>query len=515
MGAMPGLESQHVTPGSDTYILATWLFLRALGVIYLIAFVSLGVQIRGLAGSHGIYPLGADFPAAGKFGRFRAFLRRPTIFLWNTSDRFLRSVCVTGAILSLLLIAGVAPVPVLILLWVLYLSLLHVCGVFLGFQWDILLLETGFLSIFLAPLDLLPQWPPAYSPSPIAHWLAIWLLFRLMFYSGVVKLRSGDPTWRNLTAMAWHYETQPIPNRPAWYMHHAPMRVHKAETALTLAIELVVPLGYFAPPPVNHIAACITLGLMAGITLTGNYCFFNLLTAALCLHLFDDAALQSILAGIVPGRELLSTANSPPRAWEMVTSGVALVLVLLSINTVARLFRREFPWPGWLGRALDRLRPFVLVNSYGLFANMTTRRPEIIVEGSHDGLEWIAYEFRWKPGNLRTPPPQVAPHQPRLDWQMWFAALGHYRANPWFIAFLNRLLEGSPDVLRLLKTNPFADRPPRYVRALLYDYHFTDRQERSKTGHWWRRNYLGLYCPPLTTQLHAFPYYTPPPAADQ
>lgn len=497
--------------GADTYVLSTWVFLRLLGLIYLIAFVSLGVQVRGLIGSRGVLPVGADFPAAVKYARFKLFLRRPTIFLWNNSDTFVTASCVMGAVLSVLLIIGVAPMPVLVLLWLLYLLLLHACGLFLGYQWDVLLLETGFLAIFLAPLEALPALPPAASPSPVAHALAVWLLFRLIFSSGAVKLRSGDPTWRNLTALRFHYETQPLPNRVSWYAHHRPLWFQKLSTTLTLLIELVVPFGVFFPPPVNYTSVGIIAVLMLLIIATGSYGFFNLLALALCVVVVDDAAAIDLMRGWAPGWQPPPATAPPPIAWEVVIAVVGVLLLALSLDPMVRLMHRAIPWPGFIRRMLDRFRPFLLVNSYGLFANMTTTRPEIIVEGSHDGTEWKAYEFKWKPGDPRRPPRQAAPHQPRLDWQMWFAALGHYRQNPWFIAFLARLLEGSPDVLKLLKTNPFPGTPPSYVRALLYDYHFTTPKERRETGAWWRRELLGLYCPTLTSKPQTTPYCTPPP----
>lgn len=502
---------QYQPLGPETYVLSTWLFLRLLGVIYLIAFLSMWRQVRGLIGSRGVWPVGRDFPATAQYAPLRTFFRRPTIFLWDSSDRALTVACLMGVILSLLLIAGVAPLPVLAALWLLYLSLLHASGVFLGFQWDVLLLETGFVAMLLAPLELPPIFPPTAAATPAAHWLAIWLLFRLMFSSGVVKLRSGDKTWRSLTAMCHHYETQPIPNRPAWHFHHLPRWFHRGETAGMFFIELIVPFGLFAPPPISYIAAGLITALMLLIILTGNYCFFNLLTIALCVLVVDDAAVLWLVHQIAPDWQRPALAQTPPVTWQVIVTFMAALLLILSLDVIARLFKRRFPWPGPIARALDRVRPFLLVNNYGLFANMTTTRPEIIIEGSLDGQTWKPYEFKWKPGDLKVPPRQVAPHQPRLDWQMWFAALGSYRHNAWFINLLGRLLENSPPVLALLKHNPFPDAPPKLVRALLYDYRFTTRRQRRETDAWWKRKYLGVYCPVLMEGPKAYPYYIPPP----
>jgi hypothetical protein len=282
----------------------------------------------------------------------------------------------------------------------------------------------------------------------------------------------------------------------AWYVHQLPARFHKASTALMFFIELLVPFVILAGPPLRHIAAALMVLLMVLIWVTGNYCFFNLLGIALCVLLFDDRALSPVAHWLVPDWKP-PIAIMPPVWFEWLALAVALVVVALSVQALGRLFRFEMHWPKPFGTWLETLENLRLVNSYGLFAVMTTERPEIIVEGSHDGREWRAYEFKWKPGDVRRAPRFVAPHQPRLDWQMWFAALGFYHNNPWFTRFLSRLLEGSPDVLSLLRNNPFPEQPPRYVRAVLYDYRFTDFKEKSATGAWWKRERRGIYCPTI------------------
>jgi hypothetical protein len=482
-----GLTSPDLSPA--TYAISNWLFLRALGLIYLAAFISLGVQIKGLIGREGILPATAlldDLHAVFGRARFRAV---PTFCWFSASDRFLQFLCWGGAALSIMLIVGIAPVVTLALLWACYLSLLNVSRIFLGYQWDVLLLETGFLAIWLAPLDLLPHWPPSAEPHPIVLWLAWWLLFRLMLSSGVVKLQSGDPTWRALAALMYHYETQPLPTPAAWLAHQLPTWVHKASCALMFAIELLVPFLIFAAPPLCYTAAGLTIFLMLLIMVTGNYGFFNLLAIALSLLVFDDAFWLHILpAGI------LRSSGWP--WWALVAP--ALVLLVLSIRPMVYLFDRDIRWPWLLGRLFAVLEPLHLVNGYGLFAVMTTRRPEIAVEGSSDGVTWQAYEFKWKPSDPRRRPRYCLPHQPRLDWQLWFAALGDYRTNLWFIAFLGRLLENARPVVALLGTNPFPDGPPRYIRALLYDYRFTNLAEYRATRAWWRREGPRPYCPVLT-----------------
>jgi hypothetical protein len=481
---------------ASTYAISSWVFLRLLGLIYLAAFASLGLQIRGLAGDWGILPVTKFLKSQQRLG-WRRFLQLPTLCWISSSDRFLLLLSWGGTALSLMLALDFAPLPSLVLLWVLYLSIFSVCRLFLSYQWDVLLLETGFLAIFLWPGEIVPRFAPTTAPSRVTIWLFWWLLFRLMFSSGVVKLRSGDFSWRKLTALCHHYETQPLPTRLAWFAHQLPQPFHKASVVFVLAIELAVPFLIFAPGPLRYIAASLFVILMLLIEATGNYCFFNLLGIALSVLLIDDHALASILNCFGPARllQLPFTPRPPPLEAFSIAAGV--ILLVLSFEPVVRLFRYEFNWLKPLRSPFRWLSPFHLVSSYGLFSVMTTERPEIIVEGSADGVTWLAYEFKWKPGNIKRAPRFVAPHQPRLDWQMWFAALGSYQNQPWFIRFLSRLLEGSPEVLSLMQYNPFPARPPRYIRGAVFDYRFTNLAELRATGEWWRRERRGLYCPVL------------------
>jgi len=264
-------------------------------------------------------------------------------------------------------------------------------------------------------------------------------------------------------------------------------------------IEIIVPFLIFGPRRCRQIACGAFVIFMLLIAATGNYCFFNLLTVALCVLLLDDELLRQVspkrLSSWFPQTGRLT---KPPLYRLIGVATLAFVIVLVSgLETSARLTRPDH-LPDLLLQVLRWVSPLRTVNSYGLFAVMTTTRPEIIVEGSNDGVTWLPYEFKWKPGDLKRAPAFVAPHQPRLDWQMWFAALGHYQSNPWFVNFMVRLLQGSPEVLALLEKNPFPDRPPRRLRAVLFEYHFTDAVTRRRTGAWWRREQKGLYCPEIS-----------------
>ncbi len=492
------LWGRHVE--QPDYFLTRWVFVRALGVIYLIAFVSLWTQVAGLIGHNGILPENRFMPAirqacdSQSIGLERFHLV-PTLCWLNSSDSFLQFQCAAGTILAVLLIFEIIPAPALALLWLLYLSLATIGRDFLGFQWDNLLLETGFLSIFFAPRQLSPGLWRETLPSRLVLWLLRLLLFKLMFSSGCVKLASGDPTWHDLSALKYHYQTQPLPTWIAWYAGQSPLWFQKFSCAITFAIELGAPFLIFAPRRIRFFGAAALAFLQLLILLTGNYCFFNLLTLALCLLLLDDFVLQKIL----PARFAHSPAHKKPVRWPLAfTVPLAAVFIAVSFLQVAAIFRVQNRWLYPIACVNEWLEPFRTVNSYGLFAVMTTERQEIIVQGSSDGVHWRDYEFKYKPGDVSRRPVFVAPHQPRLDWQMWFAALGDYRQNPWFENFCVRLLQGSPEVLALLEKNPFPNKPPRYIRAELYNYQFTNFAERRATGAWWKREYLGEYLPPVS-----------------
>lgn len=468
-------------------------FTSGLGVIYLLAFASLLPQILGLAGSDGILPVAEMLESATKrFGDAR-YWQTPTVLWLNPSDGLLRGLCHVGIGLSILLIFDIAPVITLFLLWACYLSVTVAGGEFLYFQWDALLLETGLLAIFLAPLHIVPRagrLPP--PPSIIAVWLMRWLLFRLMLLSGLVKLLSGDQTWwPRMTAIADHYETQPLTNWVAWHFHQLPMLAQQACCGIMYVIELLLPLLIFLGRRARLVAFAGFVLLQVMIILTGNYGFFNLLTLVLCIMLLDDGAWPRSWQRR-HGRHGPRVGASWPPALV-----AAVGICVLFFTLVPALHRLRISLPASWRSAYATVSPLRSFNSYGLFAAMTHKRPEIIIEGSDDGREWREYEFRYKPGDVRRRPPFVMPHMPRLDWQMWFAALGSARHHEWFGLLVKRLLEGSPHVLGLLGRNPFPDRPPRYIRARLYDYRLTNADTRAANGCWWTREDKGLYCRPL------------------
>jgi hypothetical protein len=486
------LWGEDVRPPS--YFWARRWFLRALGLIYLIAFVSLWVQVDGLIGIDGVSPINQFLPAVqAQLGR-NAYALLPTLCWFNSSNAFLHLLCGGGAALSLVLIFGIAPALILAALFALYLSLTIAGQTFLSFQWDILLLETGFLSIFFAPWHLWPKRGREPPVSRAALFLLKLLLFKLMLMSGVVKLTSGDDCWWNLTALDYHYWSQPLPTVFSWWADKSPEWFKHFSVAFCLAVEIFVPFFMWAPRRLRLIAAGLMIFLQIAIAITGNYCFFNLLTIALCLLLIDD----SVVASLRDGR----TFPSAKRLQDKLPAYAAIVVIVIMLPINAWLifsaFKPRARPPHALASLYEQLEAFRIVNGYGLFRVMTKDRDEIIIEGSTDGLEWLPYEFKWKPGDVKRAPGWCAPHQPRLDWQMWFAALENPQENPWFVGLFVKLLQGSDDVNRLLAYNPFPDKPPRYVRAMFYRYQFTTLSELRQTGAWWKRQELREYLPTLS-----------------
>jgi len=463
----------------ETFRIASWLFLRTLGAVYLFAFASFALQAAGLIGSHGISPV-AEYLHSLREYYGAVYWQVPTVFWLNAGDGAIKAVGIAGIALSVMLLFGVRWRILRVALFVLYLSLVTAGQEFMGYQWDALLLEAGFLAILL-------------GSSPIVIWLYRWLLFRLMFLSGVVKLASGDPSWRHLTALPVHYETQPLPTPLAWYMFQLPAWFQRASVGFVFFVELVVPFLIFAPRRIRFFAARAIVALQVLILLTGNYAFFNLLTIAFCLFLLDDSLFSRVLPAPVTRRVSSATTHEKSCLWSRAVCGAFAALALFVGGfQIARAFGVRW---SLADAAIQSVSPFQIINSYGLFAVMTTTRPEIVIEGSNDGVTWLAYEFKYKPGDLTCRPAWVAPHQPRLDWQMWFAALGDYQSDPWIIRFMARLLQGSPEVVALLGRNPFPEGPPRYIRAQLYQYSFTSPAERRRTGAWWNRELKGVYVP--------------------
>ncbi len=508
--------------GRDSFAFSSLVFIRLLALIHLIAFASAWTQVSGLIGVHGIAPAGDYLQAAHQQLGRSAYLELPTLCWVFGTKAFLPVLCAAGVTLSVLLFAGIAPWLCLLLLWAGYLSLVNVGQIFWAFQWDGLLLEATLLAVLVVPWRWRPLWR-LEEPPPLARLLVWWLLFRLIFLAGVVKLSSGDPTWRNLTALTFHFETQPLPTPLAWYAHQAPVGWHKVECALMFVIELGVPFLLFTTRTLRHVAALVLAAFMAAIALTGNYTFFNALAIALCLFCLDDAwwrwatrvPYNTPSVGLghegVPAAVSTDPRQTPryplahrkpmrlPATWRGKLTLAFAVFAFGYTASLAIMSVAPFlgPPPGFkaLARLVEPLRSF---NNYGLFAVMTHPRPELIIEGSYDGQDWHAYEFPAKPGDLAVRPKFVAPHQPRLDWQLWFAALESADQNPWVLSLCEHLLRGTPAVLHLLEKNPFPERPPKYIRIVRYEYHFTDAASRAKTGHWWQRTPMDIYLGPVS-----------------
>lgn len=485
---------------SRGYALSTWAFLRLLGVAYLAAFVSIRTQLEGLFGTHGIIPLDERMRRLGE-AREIGFWDVPTLAWWTGGD--LDLPCVLGVVFSATLAAGLLPKVSVLACWLLYLSVVAAGSPFMTYQWDALLLEAGFTASLVAPAVVWSSPRAAREPWVVGRWLLYWLLFRLMFSSGVVKLASGDEAWANLTALTHHYETQPLPHVLGWWAHQLPDWAHIASAAGTFGVELAVPFLVLWPGRPRLVACALLISLQILIAATGNYGFFNLLTVALCVPLLDDAACRRL---VPPGwRPRLvrrpGDAEGPSHdtwvrwrrypAWAAAALVAVLSTAQLGLTVLPRGLAKPFHT---LSSPFSGLHTF---NTYGLFAVMTTERPEIVIEGSSDGRTWKEYALRWKPGDVREPPAYSGLHMPRLDWQMWFAALGNIRRNGWMVGLMRRLLEGQPEVLDLLSHNPFPEAPPRYIRAVRYDYRFTDPRTLDKTGRWWHRERLGPYSPTL------------------
>ena len=457
------------------------LFLRLLGLVYVAAFASFWPQMTGLFGSRGLISVARLLPAIRSELGTAGFYQIPTIFWINSSDGALVWCCILGCIVGLLLVAGVLSRLASIVAWILYLSIVSTGAPFTNFQWDALLLEAGFLAIF--------------AGTGWFVWAYRFLLFRLMFESGLVKLLSGDPNWRNFRALRFHFMTQPLPNPLAYYAYRLPAWLLDFMTAASMAIELVVPFLLFCPRRLRQVAIALFMLLQLLIILTGNYAFFNLLTLALCLWGLDDRTFAPIAGLLLRRFPRVPLSRSVLSFLRPVGNLVLCILIFLGVLQVigmavpaATLFART---------PFISIAPFEIVNTYGLFATMTTTRPELILEGSNDQVNWREYSFRYKPGELHRGLPQIAPYQPRLDWQMWFAALGDVQENRWVNNLLYRLLTGEPSVAALLDPPPFAE-PPRYMRVLIYQYTFTTPTQRERTGAVWQRELLGPWFGPVS-----------------
>ena len=468
---------------ADDYWLARTLFQRALGAIYFVAFLVALRQFRPLLGERGMLPVPDLTSRIG-------FLDAPSIFHWRYSDRMLVAVSWIGLALAAAAVLGLpdlAPMPLAMLLWfalwVLYLSIVNVGQTFYAFGWESLLCETGFLAIFLGNAQV--------APPITLVFLVRWLLFRVEFGAGLIKMR-GDRCWRDLTCLYYHHETQPMPNPLSWYFHHLPRRFHRFEVLGNHFAQLVAPVFLFAPQPVASIAGLIVFGTQGWLLLSGNFAWLNVVTMTLALMSLDDKVLGLAFSALRP--TIPSETGIGIVFGGLVLTVTALIVVLSYRPARNLLSRRQL-----MNYSFD---PFHLVGSYGAFGSVTKERDEVIVEGTTDEMltadtVWREYGFKGKPGDVRRRPAQYAPYHLRLDWLMWFAAMSSPMDHEWFVPFVLKLLQADRPTLRLLRFDPFGGEAPRYVRARLYRYRFTTPGERRETGAWWSRELVGDYLPPV------------------
>ena len=466
----------------EHYQQSAHLFIRLLGVIYFFAFGAFLFQINGLVGSSGILPADRFFGHI-KNRILKPYLSYPSLFWFNCSDPFLFGVIALGTTLSLLLAFGIFPPLMLLLLYVLYLSVITIGQDFLSFGWEMFLMEITVNAFFLSLTSV---------PNPLV-WISInLLLFRFHFQGGVVKLQSGDPNWRNLTGIAYHYESQPLPNTIAWYVHKAPLWFHKFSCFLMLFIEIAVPFALFFTHEARLVVYILLVGLQFFIWLTGNFSYLNHLTVAFCTLLLSDFYLSPLLGW--------KEASPTPLALDIFLTAVGGILLFLQVISLSNHF---FLSNKTFRKILYACKPFHLANRYGIFAVMTTKRIEIVIEGSEDGVTWKEYKCFYKPSEVTRRPRRISPYQPRLDWQMWFLPFTSYEEEIWFQNFLLHLLLGTPQVLALLRENPFPEKPPFLVRALAYEYVFSDRKLKKDLGYWWSRTLVGEYSPILSLKRKA------------
>ena len=501
--------------GPRTVMLARWLWLRALAFIYFSAFFSLLFQVKGLIGQHGILPAGETLTAIAQATGHNRFWIAPSLFWISSSTHFIVAVMWIGLLASIAVFFNLWPRASLLICWLCFLAFVSAAGDFSSYQSDGMLLEAGFISMFFAPPGLRPGLGVAHPPIRLSLWLLQWEWFRIYFESGLVKWLSGDIQWRHLTAMDEYYQNSPLPSWIGWYVQHLPHGFQKATAAGTLILEFFVVLLFFFPRKWS-IGRAVRVGLFAIVTmweipviLTGNYAFLNYIVLSLAILLVDDRT----LAGWIPTRYRNKLAlpqsderapatepeSSTKRALHALKLTIStLLLALIAYDTTFELLNIVMPGLPLPSAPVAILEPFRIANQYGLFAVMTTGRYEIEFQGSNDGQNWTVYPFRYKPQALNERPPIYAPYQPRFDWNLWFASLGSWQQYDIVPLTEERLLDNDADVLTLFRGNPFAQAPPKYVRAVLWQYWFTSREEKRATGNWWKRQLLGLYAPVVT-----------------
>ncbi|HEX6523452.1 MAG TPA: lipase maturation factor family protein [Streptosporangiaceae bacterium] len=527
------------------YWFARLAFERGLACVYVVAFVAAALQFRGLLGEHGLLPI-------PRFAERMGFWRAPSLFHLHYSDRFFAFVAWSGAVLGALMAGGLGDAVPLwacmlmwLMMWALYQSIVNVGQVWYRFGWESLLLETGFLAVFMGNASV--------APPVLVLWLLRWLLLRLEFGAGLIKLR-GDRCWRDLTCLRYHHETQPMPGPLSWFFHHLPDSVHRVEVAANHVAQLIAPLVLFAPQPAASLAALIMIVTQLWLVASGNFAWLNWLTIVIAVSVVDTSAVGRVLGMpswyLAPGQR----RTAPGPLWyEVVVIGLTAAVAALSYHPALNLASRR----QLMNASFD---PFHLVNTYGAFGSITRRRYELVIEGTSDtevtpDTLWLEYEFKGKPGNPRRRPSQVAPYHLRLDWLMWFAALSPAYSEPWLVPLLYRLLTGDPDVLRLLRGrpgrgrgwgpgtgtgrspgrgrgrgpdpgrspgrcpgwgrgrgrgrdpgNPFRDAPPVFVRVIRYRYNFTSWRELRETGAWWDRTPAGEFVAPVRLRASSSPF---------
>ena len=470
--------SHWLKPGD--YWLARLALEKSVAGLFLIAFLNVVNQFKPLLGEKGLLPV-------------PLFVKRvepkesPSLFFYFPNDTAFTICGWIGVGVSLAILSGVvdqwtwALLPMWAAIWALYLSFVNVGQVFYGFGWESILLEAGAYAAFLGATTTTPQ--------IAVMWMFRWLLFRVMFGAGLIKLR-GDSCWRDLTCLHYHYETQPIPNPLTWYFHHGPDWTKKAGVLFNHFAELIVPFGYFLPQPIAVIAGTVTILFQLMIFLSGNLSWLNVLTGLLALSCFDDRTFAWVSSVSLPA------THTPDLTFRVLTDAISLLVVYLSIKPIRNLLSSRQV----MNTAYNRCH---FVGTYGAFGGITRTRYEIVVEGTEEAVitestRWREYEFKAKPGDPRRTPPQVAPYHLRLDWLMWFAAMGSYHRHPWFVHFVAKLLQSDRAVLSLLRSNPFPDQPPHYVRALLYQYRLSSLESKKNTGQWWTRELVGAYFPTVS-----------------
>jgi Lipase maturation factor len=522
--------------GPSDRFLSRWIFLRALGAIYFSAFFSLVFQIRGLIGPQGILPASEYLKSVAEQVGHARYWYVPSVLWFSSGSHMLTGLCWVGMAAAVLLVINIWPRGMLAICFVCFLSFVSAAGDFSGYQSDGMLLEAGFLSLFLAPGGFRPGFGETQPPVRAALYLLLWEWFRIYFESGVAKIAGGDPEWRNFTALDEYYQNGPLPTWIGWYVQHFPHWFHTATTFFTLTLELVLIWAAFLPRSFRIALFFVVTPWQIGIILTANYTFLNYLVLILAFLLLDDSFLMQFFPTkwkqLLLGRPIALPTEPAPLAvdqlsilappsipsigegpaskdvprdpWQNIRSWVAPLRVAVTAVLLTWIFYATTAQLVWMvtpaplpTSPIALLDPFRIANRYGLFAVMTRGRYEIEFQGSNDGQTWIAYPFRHKPQELDKPPRIYAPYQPRLDWNLWFASLGEWRDNPMVLRTQRRLLSNDPDVLALFAANPFPQGPPRRVRAVLWQYWFTSMAEKREHGLWWRRELLGLYAPAI------------------